>query len=525
MEIIIDVLLFDKNNNLIEETSFEKPETYQKLLERLKDKLKNLPNYFNISIQPIDGSEIIINDEQNYKLINDIIFIREIKEDDFRKSVFQLNYDRLSESKQDILDEKFNCSICYKKIKNEKPLFCYKCQKIFHNNCLNDWDKKMKLQNKNLSCPNCRSELPLDKWEHKLDFEDNRKSEAEKMNKFSQYDLILKTNKAQEKKINELYLEIEKQKKNLEESFKFIKEILFKVEEIIDIINPNNNNNINDLMKILSVKNENFPYKNISQITLKKLEMIKKNIHTIFRNQQPQQGQNQQFKQGQFFVQQGQNQPQSFQNLTRYQQQGAQSQEQGGQYQQQGAQYQEQGAQYQPYGGQNQQQGGQNQEQGAQYQEQGGQYQPYGGQNQQQGGQNQQQGGPNPPVPIPPPEIYIFPLTGLVNIGSTCYMNATLQCLLHISELIVYFIKEFPNDQTTLNRINKSIPSSGDISRVFYNLVIGVYDNPINTTNSRKKLKPQTNVNKKKSSNIFNGFSANLFSKDNNDILEKLLLL
>ena len=96
-------------------------------------------------------------------------------------------------------------------------------------------------------------------------------------------------------------------------------------------------------------------------------------------------------------------------------------------------------------------------------------------------------------------------------------MNATLQCLLHVSELIVYFIKEFPNDQQTLNQINKNIPSGGDISRVFYNLVTGVCDEPKNMTNSKKNLKPQTNVNKKKSSNIFNGFSANLFSKDNND--------
>ncbi len=36
MEIIIDALLFDKNNNLIEETSFEKPETYQKFLRDSK---------------------------------------------------------------------------------------------------------------------------------------------------------------------------------------------------------------------------------------------------------------------------------------------------------------------------------------------------------------------------------------------------------------------------------------------------------------------------------------------------------
>ena len=282
MEINIDVLLFDISNNIIEETSLEKPETYEKLLETLRIKLKKLPNQFEIFIQSINGKDVIINDNQNYKLINDIIFIREINNDDLGKSIFQINYDKLSESNQNILDERFSCSICLEKIKNEKPLFCYKCQKIFHNNCLNDWDKKMKLQNKNLSCPNCRNELPLEKWIHKLDFEDNRKNEADKMNKFSQYDLILNINKAQEKKINELHIENEKQKKKLEDSFKFIKEILFKVEEIINIINPNNNNNINDYLKKLSIKNGNFPYKDFSQIANKKLEMIKNNIKYNF---------------------------------------------------------------------------------------------------------------------------------------------------------------------------------------------------------------------------------------------------
>jgi len=276
--------------------------------------------------------------------------------------------------------------------------------------------------------------------------------------------------------------------------------------------------------------------------------------------QYQQQGGQYQQQGGQYQQQGGQNQQQGGQYQQQggqYQQQGGQYQQQGGQYQQQGGQYQQQGFQYQQQGGQNPQQGGQYPQQGGQYpqqggqnpqqggqypqqggqypqqggqnQQQGGQYQPYGGQNQQQGGQNQQQEGQNQQQggqnqqqgdqnpPVPPREIYIFPLKGLVNIGSTCYMNATLQCLLHVSELIVYFINEFPKDQATLNRINKSVPSSGDISRVFYNLVIGVYDNPINMTNSRKNLKPQTNVNKKKSWNIFNDLSDNLFSKDNNN--------
>ena len=42
---------------------------------------------------------------------------------------------------------------------------------------------------------------------------------------------------------------------------------------------------------------------------------------------------------------------------------------------------------------------------------------------------------------------YIFPKKGLRNIGSTFYMNTTLQCLLHVSDLIIYFIDEFPKDQ------------------------------------------------------------------------------
>ena len=111
---------------------------------------------------------------------------------------------------------------------------------------------------------------------------------------------------------------------------------------------------------------------------------------------------------------------------------------------------------------------------------------------------------PEPPMPIPPPKPYIFSMKGLKNIGSTCYMNATLQCLLHVSELIVYFIDEYPKDQKFLLNANKYVPSGGNISREFYNLVIGVNDSLDYVKGKSNNLNPKTN---KKSSNSYSFFS------------------
>jgi len=89
--------------------------------------------------------------------------------------------------------------------------------------------------------------------------------------------------------------------------------------------------------------------------------------------------------------------------------------------------------------------------------------------------------------------IYLFPKVGLNNIGSTCYMNATLQCLLHVSELTVYFLREYPNDKNNLNEKNKLIESHGQISNVFYELVKGVCEDEY-------KIKKHLNLSKLKNS-------------------------
>ena len=80
---------------------------------------------------------------------------------------------------------------------------------------------------------------------------------------------------------------------------------------------------------------------------------------------------------------------------------------------------------------------------------------------------------------------YFFPLVGLNNVGATCFMNATLQCLLHVSELSLYFLKEFPNDKESLKVKNSSSESHGRISEIYYDLVNSVYKEDIKETSNK----------------------------------------
>ena len=100
----------------------------------------------------------------------------------------------------------------------------------------------------------------------------------------------------------------------------------------------------------------------------------------------------------------------------------------------------------------------------------------------------------------------IFPMKGLKNIGQINYMNAALQCLLHVSELSAYFLIDFPKEQNILLSINKNSPSQGDISRAYYNLVNGVYEyneNNIIASMPNPKIKSSVNIKNKKISNSF----------------------
>ena len=109
----------------------------------------------------------------------------------------------------------------------------------------------------------------------------------------------------------------------------------------------------------------------------------------------------------------------------------------------------------------------------------------------------------NPPPPIQPPQK-IKKSKGLDNIGATCYMNATLQCLSNTKKLEEYFQKKYKNSQ---NRI---------MSNEFHKLIINLF----NEANKKPSYSPYSFKEALSKENpLFAGIQAN----DSKDLINFLL--
>ena len=147
----IKIFQINNLNQKIREIKMTKPKSFDILFDKLDKKFENFKDNFIIFTLLNNNEEIIIENDEQYKLSKDILYIRKKNEIDYSdKSMFEINYDKLSESNKIILDEKYSCFICTMKIKNENPYFCYKCQKLYHNKCLNEWQKERNLSGKRL---------------------------------------------------------------------------------------------------------------------------------------------------------------------------------------------------------------------------------------------------------------------------------------------------------------------------------------------------------------------------------------
>ena len=110
----------------------------------------------------------------------------------------------------------------------------------------------------------------------------------------------------------------------------------------------------------------------------------------------------------------------------------------------------------------------------------------------------------NPPSPPPPPSQKIKKSKGLDNIGATCYMNATLQCLSNTKKLEEYFQKKYNNSN---NRI---------MSNEFFNLIKHLF----NETDKKPSYSPYSFKEALSKENpLFAGIQAN----DSKDLINFLL--
>ena len=264
----------DNYNNLIEERNAKKPNTYNEWKSIINITFKYEPEFYIIFYRNEFNNEIIINNDEEYKLSKDILFICEVKYvNNLQESVYALNYDKLSESKQDILDEKYNCNICEIKIKDEKPLLCYRCQKLFHKKCLENWNGKCIQQNNLFSCLKCKYDSPLKDCKEKLNYNEERLNEVNIMKEL--------VNKDQSN--NGIKSEYTIFKLNTYNTYENILNKIYKINSLFEESNIKIGNNIVDNNKYdLSIKIfegldaieksvKNINKKNIKEIPIEKL--------------------------------------------------------------------------------------------------------------------------------------------------------------------------------------------------------------------------------------------------------------
>ena len=261
MELSSELLLIqlDQNMHQINEESIKRPISYENLRQFIIVNFKI--NSFTMYYLDKTNKEINITNNEEFKKTGDIIFIVECKS--LNESFLDKIYPNLSESKMDIIDEKFSCNLCLEKL-TENPYYCYQCPKRICKKCLIDLNKRTNP----LKCPFCQYELPFEKWLTLKNFVEERQHDLELIEenlKLKDENLIIK------RKENELLKQIKILNTQLKESNEKIKYLKMEIQK--------NNEEINKLKEeIKKFKNE---INNLLQIERKLLEKEEKKINKL----------------------------------------------------------------------------------------------------------------------------------------------------------------------------------------------------------------------------------------------------
>ena len=83
----ISIFFLDNSKNIKEEKIITKSNNYHLFLEEIKQKFKDLPIYYEIYALDKNQKEIIIKDEESFKNLGEILFVREANKEKLKMSL------------------------------------------------------------------------------------------------------------------------------------------------------------------------------------------------------------------------------------------------------------------------------------------------------------------------------------------------------------------------------------------------------------------------------------------------------